>query len=80
MPTRLGFNFEDQLIPPFTNSNVALKDSSNEIQNQAATSIAKKKLRYGAHKGANVKPTFISFNSQNKSNRQNAQTYLTGAN
>ena len=47
----------------FTNYNVALKDSSNEIQNQAAPSLPKKKLRYGAHKGANIKPTFISFNS-----------------
>ena len=28
----------------------------------------------------NVKPTFISFNSQNKSNRQNLQTSLTGTN
>jgi hypothetical protein len=80
MPARLGLNSEDPTNPMFTNYNVALKDSSNEIHNQAAPSLPKKKLRYGAHKGANIKPTFISFNCQNKSNRQNAHTNLTGSN
>jgi hypothetical protein len=78
MPTKqLGFNHLDQLNPL---SNFALKNSSRDIQNEVAPSISKKKLRYGAHKGVNVKPTFISFNSQNKSNRQNLQTSLTGTN
>ena len=34
MPSRLGFDSEGKLNPLFSNYNAALKDSSNEIQNQ----------------------------------------------